>query len=190
MVKAENVSKFSVKESDKNSFSLQLLNVKNPKIQVSFKDSKGYTLYNETVLQPSLNKKKFNIKDLPSGIYTLIVAYDNIIKIQPIVKGNKAIEIKAEDAQTIYEPVFRQHSDYLDINMLCLKKMKYSLSIMDSEGHVIYSGATDPNKSLQKRFNLSSLASGRYTFSVEVNEDGIYKEFNKTINWSPMMASK
>jgi hypothetical protein len=188
LVKAEDVSTFSIKGSDNNSFSVQLQNVKNPEIKVSFKDSKGYTLYDETVMQSSLNQKRFNIKDLPTGKYTLIVAYDNIIKIQPIVKSYKAIEIKAEDANTIYEPVFRQHSDYLDINMLCLNKLKYSLSITDNEGHVIYSATTDPNKSLQKRFNLSSLTSGSYTFGIEVNENGMHKEFNKTINWSPLMA--
>ncbi|MFT4666959.1 MAG: hypothetical protein ACI9XB_003927 [Gammaproteobacteria bacterium] len=184
---AEDLSVFSVKVADKSSFVLKLTNIKQAKIQVTLKDEKGATLYNETLMQASLDQKKYDIGKLSSGNYTLVVAYDAVIKVQPIKKG-KVLEIEAEDLQTIFQPCIRQHSQYLDLDMLCLSDLKISLKITDVDGNVIYKELVQPKGSLQRRFNFSTLEYGLYSFTLIIEDPVLYKEFSETIVLSPVIA--
>lgn len=186
---AKDQSNFSVKATEANSFVLQLTHVKEAQIQVTLKDVEGETLYNETRLQSSLDQQKYDLRKLPIGDYTLVVVYDGVIKIQPIKKRKDILEIKVEELQTIFQPVFRQHSGYLDLNMLCLSDLNISLKISDAEGNMIYRESVQPNGTLQKRFNLSMLDNGNYTFTVEVDDYVVNEEFVELIEWSSALAA-
>jgi len=186
---ANELSVFSVKIADKNTIALQLSNVIQNQIQVVLKDSDGFTLHVETLDLSDLNQRKYDLSTLPSGSYTLMVTYDDIIKVQTINKKYKTLEIAAEDLQTIFHPTFRQHSKFVDLNMIALSDQKVHLKIRDGEGRLIYDESNQLNGSFQKRFNLSQLDEGSYTFVVEIVGDNINKEFKEFVNWSPKLAA-
>jgi len=100
---------FSVEIADKNTIALQLKNVNEPEIQVTLKDSYGVVLHDETLTESNANHRKYNFRNLPTGSYVLVVAYDDVIKVQSIKKEYKTLEIETDNLQTIYRPVFRQH---------------------------------------------------------------------------------
>jgi len=104
---ANEVPVFSIEIADQNSIALQLTNVNEPEIQVTLKDSYGVVLHDETLTQSNVNHRKYNFKNLPVGNYVLMVAYDDIIKVQSINKGYGTLEIDADNLQTIFQPFFR-----------------------------------------------------------------------------------
>lgn len=176
---------FFVKKADDNSFVIQLPNKNYSEIQVILKDIDGLYLYDATVKQSSLYQRKFNLKELPPGNYFLMVTYDSKTKVQPIIKTKNSLEIEAKDLRTIVQPVFKQHADYFDLNMICFFDLKVTMEIRDSEGNVLYSDMVQPNGSLHKRFNLSMLDAGLYTFTLGMEDYIIDAEFTELIEWSP-----
>jgi len=86
----------------------------------------------------NINHRKYDLRNLPRGSYSVTVHYDNVIKIQKIKKQFSGIEIDIDNVQTIFKPTFVENSDYLDLNILSLCKQRISLKIGDNEGHIIY----------------------------------------------------
>ncbi len=179
-------STFSIEVVDENTFAIDLANIKQAEIKIRIKDPFGTIIYDEKLMDSSLHQKKYDLKKLPLGNYTLLVAYDDVFKIQSINKNLEKIEIDSEDLQTIYQPVFRQHAIYIDLHMLCLTDLSIYLKIKDNEGNIIYTEINQPSGPLEKRFNFSRLEAGKYSFSVEIEDALFYNEFNETlIEWSP-----
>ena len=189
MSMAKETSVFSVKNAGTNGISLQLTNVIETQIQVSIKDLNGVTLYDDTLSKHKINHRKYDLRNLPIGSYSVIVTYDKMMKIQKIKKQHNSIKIEKDTVQTIFKPTFNEHSDYLDLNILSLSKQNIYLKIEDDEGRIIYTNQNQINGSYQKRFNLSQLPEGSYIFTVEFIKDNINKEFTKSINWVPSIAA-
>ena len=180
---------FSVKIADDNSIVVQLTDVNQPQIQVTLKDAYGVILHDELLTESNINHRKYNFRNLPVGNYTLIVAYDDVIKIQSINKAYKRLEIEASDLQTIFRPVFRQHSEFVDIGMLYFANMNTIFKMRDSEGRVIYSERIKDKGTFKKRLNLSKLEQGSYILTFEIDGVVVNEKFEQSINWSPGIAA-
>ena len=115
---ASNISELTVKISDPNTIALNVSNVIDAEIHVTLKDAFGETLHDETLAQNNINSRKYNLRQLPTGNYTLLVSYDDVIKIQSIKKENSHIETIS--MQTITSPKFIQHKEYVDMYITCL----------------------------------------------------------------------
>lgn len=182
-------SSFAVNITGDNSFGIELPNKSYDQIQVTLKDVNGYTLYDETFMQSNLSQKTFNLKKLPIGDYILKVAYDVQTKIQAIKKNQKSLEIDANDLQTIFQPTLRLYSDYVDLNMLCLVDLDISLTIKDGDGNTIYNELIQTDEILQKRFNLSMLNEGSYTFKLTIKDPIFFDTYEESIEWMPAVTA-
>lgn len=189
MAIANEASVFSIKNVGSNSISLQVKNVIQPQIQMTLKDVHGVILHDETISKNKINSRKYDLRNLPKGTYSVIVSYDNLIKVQKIKKEFGRIDIDYDNVQTMFRPTFIENADYLDLNMLSLSKQNISLMIKDDKGHIIYNKRDQINGSFQKRFNLSELKEGNYTFMVEFVGSNINKEFKKILYWSPSITA-
>jgi hypothetical protein len=74
--------------------------------------------------------------------------------------------------------------------MLCNWDQEVSLTIHDSEGHLIYNETIQPVESLQRRFNLSMLKEDSYSITVGLKSPMINQEFMKLLNWAPAIAAR
>lgn len=184
---AKDVSVITIFSTDKNSFILRLSNTTAEQIQVTLKDNEGAILHEETIMQSGLKNRKYNLRNLPLGKYLLMVAYDDVIKVQPIKKENKILKIEAEEMQTIFQPTFTSHPEHIDLDMPCLTDAKVLLKIMDKDGNVIYKEKTQSNGRLKRRFDLSQLEEGDYIFYVKVIDTLINEGFSELIHWSPSL---
>lgn len=189
MAMANEASVFSIKNAGSNSISLQVKNVIQAQIQMTLKDMSGVVLHDETISKNRINNRKYDLRNLPTGRYSVIVSYDNVIKVQKIKKEFDRIDIDTDNVQTMFRPAFIENADYLDLNVLSLSKQWISLMIKDDDGHVIYNKRNQIDGSFQKRFNLSELKEGSYTFMVEFVDANINKAFKKTLYWSPSITA-
>ena len=187
---SKNLSDLTIKTEGKSFFLLEFTNDSDLNVKVTLKNKDGVTIHNAILRQPGLIQKRYNLQKLPSGIYTLVVASEGVLKIQSFSKNEEGIDINAETLQTVIQPTFRQHSDFLDLNMLCNWDQEVSLTIHDSEGHLIYNETIQPVESLQRRFNLSMLKEDSYSITVGLKSPMINQEFMKLLNWAPAIAAR
>ena len=180
---ASNISELTVKISDPNTIALNVSNVIDAEIHVTLKDAFGETLHDETLAQNNINSRKYNLRQLPTGNYTLLVSYDDVIKIQSIKKENSHIETIS--MQTITSPKFIQHKEYVDMYITCSTDLDLSIEMRDEADNTIFSDNGNLG-TVQKRFNLSQLENGEYKFFVRVSGNTVYKEFTQEITWSPV----
>ena len=186
----KDLSDLKIRSENRNSFVLELTNDSELDIKVTLKNKEGITIYSDNLEQPGLIQQRYSLRELPSGIYTLVVASENVLKIQSISKSEGRVEVNTEALQTVIQPTFHQHSHYLDLNMLCNWDQEVSLTIRDSEGHLIYDETVRPEESLQRRFNLSILKEGSYSITVGLSSPMVNQEFMKLIKWSPAIAPR
>jgi hypothetical protein len=74
--------------------------------------------------------------------------------------------------------------------MLCNWNEQVSVSIHDSEGHLIYSETVQPEGTLSRRFNLSDLKKDSYSITVGIENEMINQEFIELIEWTPALAAR
>jgi biopolymer transport protein ExbD len=178
----------SVRASSQNALALQMTNEKNTEIEVTIKDEQGVTIHQESFKQSGLVQKQYNLKALPSGNYTIVVGSDKMLKVQSFTKVDGVIKLSAEAEQTIFQPTFRKHSQFIDLNMLCNWNEKVSLSIHDSEGRLIYTEMVKPEGTLERRFNLSNLKEDSYSITVGIENQMVNQEFSELVEWTPTIA--
>jgi hypothetical protein len=186
---AKDLSDLSIKSEGRSTFLLELTNDSELDIKATLKNNEGVTIHYDNLSQHGIIQQRYNLQDLPFGAYTLVVASEKVLKIQSIFKNERGIEVNTEALQTVIQPTFRQHSDYLDLNMLCNWDQEVSLTIRDSEGHLIYNETiVQPEESLQRRFDLSMLKEDSYSITVGLNSAMVNQEFMKLLKWSPALA--
>lgn len=185
---AKDSSQLSIQSVKKDVIAIQLSNTSPSQVQVSIKDAQGSTVFEETVLPPQINHRKYNLKLLPTGTYTLHIEYDNVIKIKKVIKKFNNVDLASGNFQTIYKPTFNVHSNYVDLTMKRSDNQKISIEIRDTNGNTIFTEKEQPQGSILKRFNLSQLEEGAYNFYIEVNGIIFNKEFSQAVNWSPSIA--
>ena len=95
--------------------------------------------------------------------------------------ANPIIALEDDDAITKVDVKGSATSKTMVLNLSNLQNDNVSISIMDSEEHVIYSETASDVKTFSKRFNLSQLAIGRYTLTVAQNKFKTIQPFDVTV---------
>ncbi len=182
---AENVTGLSLRVTKQHSLVLSLNNICNNPVQITLKDKVGETLHNEIIKQNDLISRVYNLKNLSFGDYSIVITFSDQIKIQPIEIGINGVALSNSEMQTMFNPVFDQHNEFLDLSMLNLSNNEVQLILKDNDGRAVYSECVTELGSIQRRLNLSNLAKGSYTLTVAVEEIGVFKIFEEIVDWSP-----
>ncbi|MEM7575045.1 MAG: hypothetical protein AAF433_19220 [Bacteroidota bacterium] len=164
---------FSTTVLDEHSFVLRLEQVIDTEIQVQIKDQRGFVLHEEGLSQQQAKSRRYDLRNLPAGNYVMIVDFDNQIKVQPIVKSATAIEVDNDLAETVIKPSLNYNNGLLDANFFAGAASAVDVKIQDDEGQVVYQERQELDSPFHKRYNLTQLPWGEYTFYFKVNYDGI-----------------
>jgi hypothetical protein len=145
---------------------------KSEKVNVQIKEASG-TIIMDEVVSNLKNSRSYNLKNLPSGQYSIEVSNDLKLTIQSFeIEGN--FVKTSNDITTIYKPVVNWNDNHLDINLLTLGQ-KVALNITDAEGNTIITKKFD-TPTVHKRYDFSKLEAG--TYGVNISFGG--RSFNKT----------
>jgi len=186
----QEINDLTVRANSKNSLAIEMTTEDEEEIEITINDEKGITLHQESFKQSGLVQRGYNLHALPAGNYTVVVGSKKVLKIQSFTKVDGAISVSSQSAETIIEPTFRRHSQFIDLNMLCNWNEKVSLSINDSEGRLIYTETVKPEGTLQRRFNLSELKKDSYSIRVGIEGKRVNKEFIELVEWTPALAAR
>jgi len=158
-------------ESDKTTVTGKIITIElnqstNSPVEVTLRDISGYRLLQESLQARQGGQRKYNLKNLPAGMYYLEIRQGFKVSTTTIaVKDINATVIKEE---TIYRPACSQKDVRWNVNLLLLDK-DAELSIYDSYSELIYKESYDGQVNVAKSYNLSKLSPGTYqaVFDIE-----------------------
>lgn len=180
VVTANTVNVFKVIPIDKESFALHIGSSELANLEVSIIDENGLTMHEVELKETSNYERIYNIKEIPAATYTVVVKYNSMVILQPIVKSFSGLTVKEEALETLYRPSLIQDAENLKFKVYASGTLKTRLSIIDSEGNAAYSQTFDAEGVLRKNFNLEKLEAGSYTFQLELVEGNVDYTFNET----------
>ncbi|HLO55855.1 MAG TPA: hypothetical protein VK169_16295 [Saprospiraceae bacterium] len=150
-------------------------NWKSEKVNVQIKEASG-TIIMDEVVSNLKNSRSYNLKNLPSGSYTVEVSNDLKLTIQSFeIEGN--FVKTSNDIATIYKPVVNWNDNQLDINLLTLGA-KVDLNITDANNNTIFVKKFD-TPTVHKRYDFSKLESGTYAVNIFFGGRSFSKTFTK-----------
>ncbi|MFY0593518.1 hypothetical protein [Roseivirga sp.] len=132
--------------------------------QIKLKDQNGLTLYNTQAKEGLEFAKRFDLKSLEAGDYTIEIENDMSFTATPVSINIDSAWIKAQDQVTILKPVLRQSGEKLDIILPSDDCGDVIVTIFD--GNFKKLASENFNGEALKRFDLSRLSQGSYTVKM------------------------
>ncbi len=140
----------------------------NSPVEVVLIDASGYQLLRESLQIQHVDKRKYNLKNLPAGKYYLKVHQGYRMTSRTIiVKNNSAIITKEK---VIFKPACSQKDDHWNVNLLLLNK-DAEMHLYDAKSDLVYAESYTDQKKVAKSFNLSKLKPGAYRAVFNIDGD-------------------
>ena len=144
----------------------------NAPVDVILKDMEGHILIEEALNSQDAQRRKYNLKNLPSGKYTLEVYEDFKVTKQTVrIDGKTAI---LTDEIITFKPVCSQTDNHWSINLLLLEK-DADIEIYDAQSNLVYTKEYKGQNKITKSFDLTQLKPGTYNAIINI-EGEVFKE--------------
>lgn len=133
-------------------------------VDVAIIDAEGNLLYKGVIAKRKQGAQSFNLNGLPDGQYYLIASNDSYWMSQGLsIKGN-TVNVDERSLQQITQPTLTAYDKNKFEVILPAKNVdQASVAIYDSQNVLVQA---DSFKGSVRRFDLSSLPDGAYTFVV------------------------
>lgn len=138
---------------------------KSDKVNIQIKEASGVVILDETV-KNTKNLRKYNLKNLPEGVYTLELSNDLKITTQEFTINAKSVVLSTE-IKTVYKPVVIWNEAGFDVNLMTLGNTAF-INIQDKDNNIVFAEKL-VTPAVHKRYDISALASGEYTVTVAMN---------------------
>jgi len=138
---------------------------KSEKINIQIKEASGVVILDEKV-KNTKNLRKYNLKNLPDGNYTLEVSNELKITTQEFTIGSNEV-ILSNDINTVYKPVIIWRDNSFDVNLMTLGNKAF-INIQDKDNNIVFAENLE-TPAVHKRYDISALAAGEYTVTVAMN---------------------
>lgn len=175
--------------SNSNSLKISMNSTFSDIVEVKIKDQSGIVLYEDKSSKTIIEGRKYNVSELEEGRYYLEVTCGDVTELRAFTKKSNEVLIESNETTTIIAPVFKQKGDYVDVKMMCGSNVDTSIRFLDEHGNLLYTDHLETNENFEKRFNLSNLPSGVYTFAVYVSSSNYYKVFTEQLTRSDVQVS-
>jgi hypothetical protein len=155
-------------------FSLVMKDLKAPTTLRLGNNSQG-TLLEEQV-DGSDYAKIFSLRDLEIGVYILSIETGVREIEQTIVVKADDIEISPRARREFYAPTIKATEDHVDLMHFNSELTNLEVEIQDNEGRKMFFEELNNVVKVEKRYNLSKLPKGQYTFIVSTSNKTYMQE--------------
>lgn len=147
---------------------------KSEEINISIEDSFGFQLYAEKIQSKNRKSRRYNLKQLPNGIYTLKMESNQKVVTKKIRTSRNNSTVLEEKVS--YKPTTIYKDDKWMVNVLALGQ-DVDIKIYDDAYEEVYANKVKNKNVVAKSFDLSELDFGVYTLSITVDN----KNYDKVI---------
>lgn len=145
-------------------------------VLIQIKDDNEAILHQEQVTNQKAFTKKFNLKNLPEGVYFINVSDELKEIVQPFEISLTSIKIDPSNRFENYKPVYRFKNNKLDINLLAINSNKVYVEVFDFQNQSIFDQEFEnAGKPFGERLDLSKLEKGNYRIKVIAGNHTYYK---------------
>lgn len=160
--------------ADAKKFSLELANIEAGATTVTLFDANGVALINEKAGKNTYGKV-FNLVNLPTGSYELVITTTNRDIVQPIELTFEGVEMDATKRKVYFAPAILTNETNLDISFFRGKITDVSLAIYQ-DNELVFEEDFDNVIKVERRYDLTSLPKGKYNVMVATDYKTYYKE--------------
>lgn len=160
--------------ADTKKFSLELSNIEPGATTITLYDVNGLALLNEKVGKTHYGKV-FNLANLPTGSYELVIETGNRDIIQPLELTIEGVDMDASLRTVYFAPIIRTNETSLDVTYFRGKMADVTVSIYQ-ENELVFEEDFDNVIKVERRYDLSSLPKGSYNVMVNTDYKTYYKE--------------
>ena len=152
---------------------VSLTNVSKEEITIAL-EGEGGTLIADKVKGQLNFAKKYNLMNLESGSYRVVVTKRATKTIQPFELTYNNVVLFESERKEKFLPSIVQNNRKLDVNVLLGNYSNIKVNIYDNEGHKMYEDINYVVMLLHKRYDLSKLPSGGYVVEVIAGDETQY----------------
>lgn len=150
----------------------------NASVDIAIIDADGNVLYQGTAAQNKTGQQSFNLKNLPDGQYYITAGNNAWWMSQGVTVRGNALTVDARNLQQVAQPILTAYEkNKIELTMPTTNVTDASVAIYDAQNVLVHAEKfTGP----ARRFDLSSLPEGAYTFVVGPEQ----KHFSSRVNVS------
>jgi hypothetical protein len=171
--------KVTIVPSGSKSFEIHLEDLSKSTVQIRLADRRGEVLISEDVKSQETFARRYNLKLLPDGEYTLSVDDGMSTTLQPVLITDACVVIPSDREQKLFKPSVQVQDETgkIDFTLLCLNESLVTIRITDHTGNTSYVDSSNEQGSVQRRFDISALAPGKYTVQTTVRTGNTEKTY-------------
>ncbi len=155
-----------------------LNNNSNGDVTVSLEDALGANFATDKVKSTTRFAKKYNLAQLETGKYRLVVTKNFVKTIQPFELTNSNIVLNELERREKFLPSIKHSGDVLDVNVLLGNYSNIIVKIYGNDGLVSFEDKNYVVLTLHKRFDLSKLPAGAYVVEVLAGDETQFYNIN------------
>jgi len=145
-------------------------------VDVTLIDTDGTVLYRGAIAGKDAKVTAFNLKNLPDGQYFITAGTDAWWMSQGMTVRGNAISIDAQKLQQVAQPTLTAYEkNKIEVALPATNVDMTNVTIYNAESQAVYQ---DTFKGAVRRFDLTSLPQGAYTFVVGPDQ----KQFSARID--------
>ncbi|PHN04412.1 hypothetical protein [Flavilitoribacter nigricans] len=160
--------------ADAKKFSLELANIEPGATTVTLYDAFGVALINEKAGKNTYGKV-FNLANLPTGSYELVITTTNRDIVQPIDLTFDGVEMDANQRKVYFAPAILTNKTNLDISFFRGKITDVAVSIFQNN-ELVFEENFDNVIKVERRYDLTTMPKGKYNVMVTTDYKTYYKE--------------
>ena len=133
-------------------------------VDVAIIDTDGNVLYQGVAARNKTGQQSFNLKNLPDGQYYITAGTNAWWLSQGIIIRGNALTMDARNLQQVTQPTLTAYEkNKIEVTMPATNVTDASVAIYDAQNVLVH---TEKFTGPARRFDLSSLPEGAYTFVV------------------------
>jgi hypothetical protein len=160
-----------IKEVDNKSFALYITSLERNEIQVFIKNDQGSILTEDKAQsKEKVFARKFNLRELQAGTYTLEIVDNIMTRSYPIEVSNTQINVIENKMIASFKPVIRQKEGMVGLMVFSPAQQAHEITIYNENFDIVHDETLEKEMNIQKKFDFTTAAPGDY--SIVINTQG------------------
>lgn len=146
-------------------------NTANGDMTIALEDVNGSNFAADKVKPSAYFAKKYNLAQLETGKYRIVVTKNSIKTVQPFELTSKAVVLNELERKDKFVPAISQKDKKLDVNVLLGNYSNVTVKIYNNEGRLVFENKNYVVLTVNKRYDLSKMDVGTYIVEILAGDE-------------------
>jgi hypothetical protein len=153
---------------------VSLNNNANGEMSIKLEDASGEVFATDNVKPTAHFAKRYNLSQLETGNYRIVLTKNNVKTIQPFELTNRDVILNESERKEKFLPTISQKGKKFDVNVLLGNYSNIIVKMYNNEGTKVFEDKNYVVLTLNKRYDVSKVAAGTYVVEVIAGDETQY----------------